>query len=172
MRYPGISVIAAIDRHSAIGRNNQIPWRLSADMKYFKNATMGKTIVMGRNTFASLGYRQLPGRHTVVVSSDVKLGEMYGVDVYESLENALDANASKNCETMIIGGGMLYRAALEYAEKLYITYVDTVVADADCFFPSFDESFVLVSEEKHHSDEKNEFDYSFRIYERKSSQMQ
>lgn len=169
MFYPGISIIAAVDRNNAIGRDNQIPWCLSSDMKYFKSITMGKTIVMGRNTFASLNYRQLPGRHTVVVSSDQSFGSRYGVDVYDSLEKALTAVSSEQSETMIIGGGMLYRAALEYASKMYITLVDTEVEDADTFFPSFENLFSLVSEERHTADEKNEYDYSFRIYRRNQS---
>jgi dihydrofolate reductase len=164
MYYPGISIIAAVDRNKAIGRDNQIPWRLSSDMKYFKSITMGKTIVMGRNTFASLNYRQLPGRHTAVVSSDPFLGVRYGVDVYDSLEKALADVSSEQSETMIIGGSMLYHAALEYASKLYITQVDTEVKDADAFFPSFEHLFSLISEEKHTADEKNEYDYSFRIF--------
>ena len=164
--YQNVTVIVAVAANLAIGRDNTIPWHLRADLQYFKKMTMDKTIIMGRNTFASLGFRKLPGRTSVVVTSDPELGDKYGVETYTSLAAAIAAHRGEP-EIMIIGGGRLYREAVNYAARLLVTKVDTVVKDAQVFFPSFDDAFKLVGREDFKADEQNDFDYSFCVYERK-----
>ena len=164
--YQNVTVIVAVAANLAIGRDNTIPWHLRADLQYFKKMTMDKTIIMGRNTFASLGFRKLPGRTSVVVTSDPELGDKYGVETYTSLAAAIAAHRGEP-EIMIIGGGRLYREAVNYAARLLVTKVDTVVEDAQVFFPSFDDAFKLVGREDFNADEQNDFDYSFCVYERK-----
>ena len=164
--YQNVTVIVAVAANLAIGRDNTIPWHLRADLQYFKKMTMDKTIIMGRNTFASLGFRKLPGRTSVVVTSDPELGDKYGVETYTSLAAAIAAHRGEP-EIMIIGGGRLYREAVNYAARLLVTKVDTVVEDAQVFFPSFEDAFNLISCEDFKADEQNDFDYSFCVYERK-----
>ncbi|MBQ1426773.1 MAG: dihydrofolate reductase, partial [Succinivibrionaceae bacterium] len=144
--YQNVTVIVAVAANLAIGRDNTIPWHLRADLQYFKKMTMDKTIIMGRNTFASLGFRKLPGRTSVVVTSDPELGDKYGVETYTSLAAAIAAHRGEP-EIMIIGGGRLYREAVNYAARLLVTKVDTVVEDAQVFFPSFEDAFRLVGRE-------------------------
>lgn len=164
--YQNVTVIVAVAANLAIGRDNTIPWHLRADLQYFKKMTMDKTIIMGRNTFASLGFRKLPGRTSVVVTSDPALGDKYGVETFTSLADAIAAHRGEP-EIMIIGGGRLYREAVNYAARLLVTKVDTVVENAQVFFPSFEDAFTLVGREDFKADEQNDFDYSFCVYERK-----
>ncbi len=160
-----LSIIVAYDRNMAIGKDNTIPWRLSSDMKHFKELTMGKTIIMGRKTFASLNYKLLPGRTSVVVSSDPSLSDKYGPEVYPSLDAAIKAHDTET-EVMIIGGGRLYHSALPLVYKIYATEVDTEIKDADTFFPLIPSEFVKISSESYGIDEKNQYPYTFVSYER------
>ena len=160
-----ISIIVAYDENRAIGRENSIPWQLPADLQHFKSLTMGKTIIMGRNTFASLNYRLLPGRTSVVITSDPESIIKYGAEVYTSLDEALAAHASEQ-EIMIIGGGLLYRSSLSLAYKIYATEVDVRIEDADTYFPELPENFRKVSEERHNADDKNQYVFDYVLYER------
>lgn len=159
---PNVSVIVACDRNLAIGKDNKIPWRLKSDMRYFKAVTMGKPIVMGRRTFESLGCRQLPGRETVVITSDASLGDRYGVKTFSSLDDALAA-LSEQSEIMIIGGAMLYKEGIARASKLYLTRVDMTVDGADAWFPDCLDEFSELSCERHACDADNECDYEFCV---------
>ncbi|MBQ8707788.1 MAG: dihydrofolate reductase [Succinivibrionaceae bacterium] len=161
-----IALIAAVDLDLAIGRDNRIPWHLPADMKYFRQRTMGKTIVMGRNTFASLGYRQLPGRRSVVVTAEAGFGSKWQVETAATPEQAIASCPAGEEEIMIIGGGRLYRSCISMASRLYITLVHTRVGDADTFFPEFEQSFTLTEVTEKEADEKNPFACSFRVYDR------
>lgn len=160
-----VSIIVAIDLNRAIGRDNAIPWHLSSDLKYFKEKTMGKPIVMGRKTFESLGYRQLPGRKNIVVSKDVSLTDKYGVKVVKSIPDAL-ATCWSDPEVMFIGGGQIYSEAIKFATKLYITKVQTKVEAAEIFFPDYSADFILENEEYHSKTDKDDFDCIFSIYTR------
>ena len=158
-----ISVIVAASANNAIGAQGELPWRLSEDLKRFKAVTMGKPIVMGRKTWESIG-RALPGRQNIVITR--RQGFVAdGCDVVHSVDEALSAAGDVD-EIMVIGGSQVYEIFLPAAQRLYLTRVHADV-EGDAFFPAVDEDeWQLVSEEIHSADERNEFDCSFRIYER------
>lgn len=160
-----ISGIVAVAENNAIGKDNQLPWHLPADLKFFKQTTMGKPVVMGRKTYESIG-KPLPGRTNVVLSSqaDVELPE--GVLLYNNVKGALN-HLSDNDEVFIIGGGKIFEETLPVMNRLYVTIVKTAVEDADVFFPHIDHShWKLAWEEAHIADEKNKYDYTFQRWER------
>ena len=160
-----ISIIAAIATNGVIGRNGQLPWRLSKDLQRFKKLTMGHAVVMGRKTYESIG-RPLPGRRMIVVTrqSDYQAD---GVEVVGSMEAAVDLAASSGeTELFIIGGAEIFAHFLPRAERLYWTRVHAGV-DGDVRFPAFDRSaWRLVESVRHEADAKNEHPYSFELYER------
>lgn len=134
---PCLAMIAAMARNRVIGRDNQLPWRISADLKHFKQMTLGKPIVMGRKTFESIG-RPLPGRTNIVVSRQPGYAPA-GVTVVASTEAAVQAaqdvaRSDGADEVMIIGGEQLYRSLLPFTRRLYLTEVDCEVA-GDAWFP-------------------------------------
>ena len=135
-----LCLIVAVSRNGVIGLNNQLPWHLPEDLKYFKSVTMGKPIVMGRKTYDSIG-RPLPGRTNIVITRDASWSAP-GVEVAQTLEAALElgATACKAAgaeEIMVIGGEQIYRMTLDSAERLYLTQVDAEV-EGDAFFPEID----------------------------------
>ena len=135
-----ISLIVAVSRNGAIGLNNQLPWYLPEDLKYFKSVTMGKPLIMGRKTFDSIG-RPLPGRANIVLTRDPQWASD-GVEVVQSLEQALVAGeiaceAADVDEIMVIGGEQIYRMTIDLADRIYLTQVDTDV-EGDAFFPDID----------------------------------
>ena len=144
-----------------IGKDNQMPWHLPADLGHFKAVTLGKPIIMGRKTYESIG-RPLPGRKNIVISRDEDY-RLEGCETVCSLEKALDL--VKNVEeVMIIGGGYLYAQTLPQADRLYLTFIDLDV-DGDTQFPEFEHlSLKEVKREKHLKDEKNPYDYAFIDY--------
>jgi dihydrofolate reductase len=160
---PHISVIAAMTRNRIIGRNNELPWHLPADLKHFKALTMGKPMIMGRKTWESLP-GLLPGRQHIVVSRNpdyVAQDAILALSLDEAIAAAGDAP-----EVMIIGGANLYQQALEIANTLYITLIDMEV-EGDVSFPPLDKTVWTQSQFEHHSaDEKNPHDYSFITYRR------
>ena len=158
-----IALIAALAENRVIGRDNQLPWHISADLKHFKALTMGKPIVMGRKTWESIG-RPLPGRKNIVVTRDTAY-QAEGCQVVHSIEQAMDAVAESD-ELMIIGGAGLYQQTLEFADRLYLTRVRAEV-DGDTWFPEIDpQQWHEVACESHSADENNEHDYDFVILER------
>nr|WP_275441487.1 type 3 dihydrofolate reductase [Psychrobium sp. MM17-31] len=126
-------MIAAMAQDRVIGKDNKMPWHLPEELAYFKKVTMGKPIVMGRNTFESIG-RPLPGRQNIVVSRNPDL-VIDGVDVVNSVEQAIEA-AQQCDELMIIGGAMLYEHMLPKADILYLTQID-LQAEGDAYFPDY-----------------------------------
>ncbi|MCD6581241.1 MAG: dihydrofolate reductase [Desulfuromusa sp.] len=128
-----VIIIVAMTPDRLIGKNNQIPWRLSEDLKSFKQITTGHTIVMGRKTFASIG-KPLPNRNNLVVSRTSR--KIEGCEVFADLESALQRGRELGEKTFIIGGGQIYQAALPLADSLYISWVDGDFT-GDTFFPDF-----------------------------------
>lgn len=161
-----LSLIAAMDKNRVIGVNNTLPWHLPADLKHFKTVTMGKPILMGRNTYESIG-KPLPGRENIVMSRQTNYAAD-GCTVVCSIEQALARVGELDAdELMIIGGATLYEAMLPMADRLYLTYVDTEVAAGDAYFPDIDNSeWTETHWENHAADEKNPYDYSFVTLER------
>ena len=158
-----IALIAALAENRVIGRHNQLPWRISADLKHFKALTMGKPVVMGRKTWESIG-RPLPGRENIVVTRDTGY-RAQGCRVAHSIEEALELTGESD-EVMIIGGSGLYQQTLEHADRLYLTRVRAEV-EGDTRFPEIDpQQWREVACESHSADENNEHDYDFVILER------
>lgn len=159
-----ISLVAAVAQNFAIGKNNQLLWHLSNDLKFFKAYTLGKVIIMGRKTFESIGKRALPGRINVVISSDDTI-RAENIVVFKALHEALDHYKDAE-EVCIVGGAQMYKEALPLAHVLVLTRV-AVSMEADVYFPEIDfNHWNLVWEEKHEADEKHAFDYTFQRFER------
>ena len=160
-----ISIIVAISQNGIIGREMDLPWHISADLKRFKALTMGHHIVMGRKTYESIG-RLLPGRSTVIITrqSDYQIP---GAIVVNSIDEAL-AVAGDDSETFIVGGSQIYNLALPLVDTLYITRVHATV-DGDTRLDAVDWSgWKCESSERHSAGEKNDHEYSFEIYRRAS----
>ena len=158
-----ISLIVAQSQNHVIGKNNQLPWKMPADLAHFKSVTMGKPIVMGRKTYESIG-RPLSGRRNVVISRQPDF-IADGCDVFHSIDHAVEALASEP-EIMVIGGANLYEQFLDRADCVYMTIVETTV-DGDAFFPELNAvSWSLASEESFSADEKNIYPYRFQVWAR------
>jgi dihydrofolate reductase len=151
-----------MDRKRGIGAGNKLPWRLPADLKRFRDLTMGHHIIVGRKTFESIG-RPLPGRRTIVVTSNVDY-KAEGCDLAHSIEDALNlARERGENEVFICGGGEIYGQTMAIADRMYLTVVDAEVA-ADIFFPEFDEREWNVQESFYHpADQKNEYAFNFKM---------
>lgn len=159
------SIIVAISDNNVIGKDNALLWRLSADMRFFKEKTTGHHIIMGRKTFESLGNRLLPNRTSVVISRNADYQLPEGGILATSIENAI-AKVKNETEAFFIGGEQIYKSALPFVDTLYITRVHHTF-DGDAFFPEIDKSqWKIVSSEHHKADEKNEYDYTFETYQR------
>jgi len=166
MSMPTLSLIAALDRQGAIGRDNDLPWRLPDDLKRFKALTLGKPILMGRRTAQSLG-RALPGRCNLVLTRSGKV-PFAGMQPVASLEAALDAVIDEGAsELCVIGGAEIYALTLAQADKLYLTHVDTLVEQADTWFPTLNPAdWAEVARSEHTADEHHQFGFSFVEYRR------
>ena len=131
-----VSMIAAVGKNLELGKNNNLIWNFKEDMKFFKDTTMGHTVVMGRKTFESLP-KALPGRKNIVITSNADY-QAQGATVVTSVEEALQI--ADNEEVFVIGGGKIYAEFLPYADKLFLTEIDAECADADTYFPQFNKS--------------------------------
>lgn len=161
-----ISIIAAVDRHMAIGFQNKLLFWLPNDLKRFKALTTGNTIIMGRKTFESLPKGALPNRRNVVLSSNPTI-ECRGAEVFPSLEDALQS-CKENEHVYIIGGVSIYRQALPFADELCLTEIDSTAPEADVYFPEVSpEIWQEKSRESHPADEKHLCSYAFVDYVRK-----
>jgi dihydrofolate reductase len=160
-----VSLIVAVSSNGVIGRDGGLPWHLPADLKHFKRTTIGHHLIIGRRTWDEVG-KPLPGRTMVVVTRSRSFAPG-GAQVVRSVEQALEVAAADD-EPFIGGGSQIYRVALarDLVDRIYLTRIH-VVLDGDTYFPDFDlDEWKLVSEEHHDADEKNEFGYSFLVYER------
>ena len=153
-----ISIIVAYDKNIAIGKDNQLCWRQSADLKRFKELTTGKTVVMGRKTFESIG-KPLPNRRNIVITrQDIKIE---GVEVINSIEEIKNIDG----DIFIIGGGEIYKKSLILADVILATEINCEI-DADTWFPKIKSTWKKQSSETYSADEKNEFDYNFVTYKK------
>lgn len=159
-----LSIIVAVSENNVVGKENKLPWKLSADLKRLKSLTMGHHIIMGRKTWESLG-KALPGRINVVITTDKNFKAEGGVVVH-SLNEAL-AFSSADDEIFIFGGGKIFKEAMPLVNKIYITRVHSII-DGDTFFPVLDRSdWKEISREDFKADEKNQYNYSFLTLVRK-----
>ena len=161
-----LSMIVAHADNRVIGKDNDMPWHLPADLAYFKKTTLGKPVIMGRKTYESIG-RPLPGRQNIVISRNADY-QAAGVDIVASVDEAL-ALAKGVEEIMVIGGGAIYEHCLPAADRLYITHIDANV-DGDTQFPAYDteNDWQKVSAEFRPADEKNAYDLDFCVYNRRA----
>jgi dihydrofolate reductase len=160
---PQIALIAALDRNYAIGRNGAMPWHLPDDLKRFKALTLGKHVLMGSKTAYAIG-KALPGRNNLVLTRGSKAA-FAGQRPVSSIDAALEIAAGQ--DLMVIGGGEVYALALARATQLHLTWIDTIAADADAFFPRFDRTqWRETFREAHAADVKHEFAFAFVDYAR------
>jgi len=153
-----LSLIVAMDDNRLIGSNNNLPWQLPADLAFFKRTTMGKPIIMGRKTFASIG-RPLPGRRNIVITRDSGFSAP-GCEMANGIQAALSLCNDVD-EAMLIGGASLYQQTIDQATQLYITRIHHCF-EGDTWFPEFDlNGWKQASREDHEADLNNPYAYSF-----------
>lgn len=158
-----IALVAALDRHRAIGRGNALPWHLPDDLKRFRALTLDKPVLMGRRTAESLG-RALPKRRNLVLTRSGRV-PFAGMEAVASMDEAL--RIVGEAELAVIGGGDVFALALPVATRMHLTHVDTIVEGADAFFPAFDASqWHAISKEAHPADARHAFAFDFVDYER------
>jgi len=155
-----INLIVAMSKNRVIGNNNELIWRLSSDIKRFKELTTNNSIVMGRKTYESIG-TPLPNRRNIIITRNLQY-EAEGCEIVSSLEEAL---LLTNNDCFIIGGGEIYNQSIELADKIYLTLVHKEF-EGDTTFPELDKDWIKTSCSDFVADEKNEYNYSFIEYEK------
>lgn len=159
-----LSIIVAYDKNNVIGKDNQLPWHLPNDLAYFKKVTTGKTVVMGRKTFESIG-KALPNRRNIVLTTDEKLLYKDAILVH-SINDILSLD-KLNEEVFIIGGETLFKQMLPYVQKVYVTFIDEEF-EGDTYFPEIENNnWKRASNIKGEKNNKNPYNYFFQIYEKK-----
>ena len=161
-----ISAIVAMSRQRVIGKDNQIPWYLPADLKYFKKTTLHHHVIMGRKTFQSIG-RPLPKRTNIVLTRDLFFAAsscLVAHSADQALNIAIDNGAS---EVFIIGGGEIYEMFMPFLDKIYLTEVEIDVMDGTATFPEINPlEWIKTWEEKHEPDDRNPYAFTMSIHER------
>ena len=160
-----VSLIAAAAENNVIGKNNDLPWKLPDDMKFFKETTTGHHILMGRKNLESFG-RLLPNRVNLILTRDVDY-EFKGAHIFHDLDKAIAfAKENDEEELMIIGGGEIYKQSMEKADKIYLTRVHSEI-EGDVLFPKIDPNTWKMTEEYFHpSDDRHEFSFTFQTFEK------
>jgi dihydrofolate reductase len=158
-----LSLIVAVSENGVIGKSGDLPWHLSADLRRFKRLTIGHHILMGRKTYESIG-RPLPGRTSIILTRD-KTFRAEGCRTASSLDEAVKI-AAEDRELFVIGGQQIYSLSLPVVDRIYWTQVHAEL-DGDTFFPEIDwDAWRMIEDQRHAADEKNQFEFSFRVYER------
>lgn len=155
-----IKIIVAMSKNRVIGNNNELIWKLSSDLKRFKDLTTNNPVVMGRKTYESIG-RPLPNRRNIIITRNLEY-EADGCEVVSSLEEAL---LLTNNDCFIIGGGEIYNQSIELADRIYLTLVNKEF-EGDTTFPELGKEWAKMSRKDFEADEKNEYNYSFIEYDR------
>lgn len=159
-------MIVAMGRDNVIGKNNKMPWNLPADLKYFKDVTMGHPVVCGRKTLESMG-GPLKGRRNIILTRNKGYKPNDGCEVVHSVDKVLQLFTRSKEEVFIIGGAEIYKMFLPYANKLYVTIIDQEF-EGDTFFPKISEAeWTQVSVKEGLTDQNNPYHYQFRVFERK-----
>ncbi|WP_129726523.1 MULTISPECIES: dihydrofolate reductase [Bacillaceae] len=158
-----LSGLVAMDKNRLIGKDNDLPWRLPADLAYFKKVTMGHPIIMGRKTFEAIG-KPLPGRRNIIVTRNEQYKQP-GCEVLSSIEDIYKVGDGIE-EVFVIGGAEIFKEVLPMMDRLYVTYIDEEF-EGDTYFPNInDNEWRIISEEPGITDEKNPYHYRFVVYER------
>ncbi len=162
------SIIVAIAKNFAIGRNNDLLYHLPNDLKHFKQITTGHTIIMGKNTFDSFPKRPLPNRRNIVVAFPEQIPQdKEGAEWMTSLDEAF-AESANDGEVFIIGGAYVYKQTFPLVDRLYLTIIDDEPDNADVYFPAIDwDEWVELSREHHDADERHAHAYDFCVFKRK-----
>lgn len=169
-----IAHVVAISKNHAIGKDNQLPWHISADLQHFKRLTAGGVVIMGRKTFESMGSKSLPNRTNIVVTSDSDYQATYpNILVATSLAQAIEQGTTfaqqKNLDTIwVIGGERMFSESLPITNRLEITHVATTIDNANAFYPTIPDDFVLSQQSEPQHDEKNGLAFVFATYHRKN----
>ena len=186
MSYANIEVaqIAAISSNRCIGKDNELPWHISADLQHFKKMTTANSdsdvkgiVIMGRKTFESMGSKPLPKRVSFIITSQLDYAEQKGLEnkenayVVHNLDDALTQAASlahgSHLETIwVIGGEQVFKESMMYTDRIELTHVDTDISDGDAFFPELPSKFEAVQESEQIHDEKSALDFKFVTYRR------
>lgn len=163
-----ISAIFAMSKNRVIGRDNDLPWRLSDDLKFFKKKTLGHHVIMGRNSFEAIG-RPLPKRTNIILTRNPYYIVSSAI-IAHTLEEALSiAYDNGEIEAFIIGGEAVFREALPFLDRIYMTYINEDI-EGDTWFPEIDESdWEITDRQNYTADEKNDYDFEIRVLIRKSS---
>lgn len=162
---PYLSIISCMDKNRLIGRDNALPWRLPADMRWFRANTLGKPVIMGRKTFESLK-QPLKDRRNIIITRDSSYSAP-NCDIVSSLDAAVEAVGPDVSDAMIIGGSSIYEQSLPRCQRLYLTEIDFIF-EGDSYFPEFDlDQWHILEEQRHQKDEKNPYDYRFLLLERR-----
>jgi dihydrofolate reductase len=165
-----INIVVAASENNVIGIGNKMPWHLPDDLKFFKSKTIGKPVLMGKNTWLSLG-RPLPNRINIVISTQLQQGDLpENVLLFDTIKQGLQYLQQQACEEMsIIGGGQIYKAALSMADRVFLTRIHTVIEGGEVFFPALPSNkWERVWHEDHAADERHAFAFTFEEWVRKA----
>lgn len=169
-----LSLIVATAQNNAIGRNNELLWHISEDLKYFKSTTTGHPVIMGRKTYESIG-RPLPGRRNIVVTRgtiampEIKNPQTTSFEVSNNLDEVIALAKNSENEFFVMGGGELYKQTFSCADRLYITKIYADAEGADTFFPQvLEQEWEVESQMERMTDAENNIDFQFVIYKRKA----
>ncbi len=160
-----ISIIVAASTNNAIGKDNTLLWRLPNDLKFFKNTTWGHPIIMGNNTYKSIGSKPLPGRKNIVISSTITKDDFntsFVTTIPEAVEEAVKENTH---EIFVIGGASIYNQMLPMVNRIYLTRVHTHI-EGDVYFEVLSSAWQLVASQPHELDERHKYAYDFEIWEK------
>lgn len=174
MSYSNVEVahVVAISQNRAIGKDNQLPWHISDDLKHFKKLTEGGIVIMGRKTFESMGAKPLPNRTNFVITTNLDYQAADDtVFIFHNLDDALTQGASlahgKGLGTLwVIGGEKVFEQAMLFTDRLEVTQVDTIIDDANAFYPAIPNEFVKISQSDTQIDEKSGLSYQFVTYQK------
>ncbi|HLQ71427.1 MAG TPA: dihydrofolate reductase [Bacillota bacterium] len=162
-----ISLLVAMDNNRVIGLNNDLPWHLPNDLKFFKQKTTNQTIIMGRKTYESIG-KPLPNRKNIVLTNKEAHDFPGEIDIIRNIEMIMELSKQQpDKELFVIGGANVIKQVLPFADRMYITWIDDIF-EGDTFFPAFSNAdWKLVKKEKGEKNERNPYDYYFLQYDRK-----
>ncbi len=161
-----VSIVVAIAKNRVIGKDNKLPWKLSGDLRHFKQLTLGHHVIMGRKSFDAVG-KPLEGRVNIVVSRNKGL-QIEGALVMHSVKEAIHfCEEIKEHEAFVIGGAEIVKQALPLADKMYLTHIDAE-PEGDTFFPEWNpDEWTIISSVDHDADEKNQYPFTIKVYQRK-----